>query len=58
LTRKEEELVTVWNACINCGSIMKLADYCKNCCYYYDRKPGAISAMLSVNGPYGVGTGI
>ena len=33
-------------------------DYCEHCCFYYDRKPGAISAIISLNGPNGAGSGI
>lgn len=33
-------------------------NYCRNCCMYYERKPGAISACISINGPYNIGSGV
>lgn len=33
-------------------------EYCRHCCFYYERRPGAISGMLSVNGMFGAGSGV
>lgn len=33
-------------------------EYCRHCCFYFERRPGAISGMLSVNGPFGAGSGV
>mmetsp|Transcript_7199 Transcript_7199/g.11340 ORF Transcript_7199/g.11340 Transcript_7199/m.11340 type:complete len:98 (+) Transcript_7199:477-770(+) len=38
--------------CINCDSFLSPAtpDYCAHCCFYYDRKPGAVTGGVSTNG--------
>jgi hypothetical protein len=49
LNRREEDLVTNHNICINCDSIMTSNDYCVHCCFQYDRKPGAITGGITNN---------
>ena len=47
LNRREEELVTQNLVCVNCDSFLSASspDYCPHCCFYYDRKPGAITGL-------------